>query len=181
MTDALDLVLEILQLIDAAGLLFEVDGLLLLHFIDSVLQYLGMSSEFVEVVDTLKFFDSTSLRGIVVGIALIVVLIGFYLLLLILLKLLEGVQIVVLLIQDGLIRFLSLEYLLLAMLQFHIGTFHLDVVLETFQFGQDQLLVVLRLAVALLVLHHVEAGDVVVDLHLAVERHELRAGGGTFE
>jgi hypothetical protein len=63
---------------------------------------------------------------------------------------------------------------------YHIGAFEFCIVLNAFEFGGDEVAVRLDLATLLLVVNEVEAGDVVLDLDLAGEVHELRQEGGTF-
>jgi hypothetical protein len=60
MAYTLNFVLETFQPIYAGGLLFKVDGFLLLNFLDSVLQYFGVFSELMEVVDAFEFFNCAS-------------------------------------------------------------------------------------------------------------------------
>ncbi len=62
---------------------------------------------------------------------------------------------------------------------YHIGAFEFCVVLNAFEFSRSDVLVLLDLAVLLLVVDEVEAGDVVLDLNLAGEVRELSGGGVT--
>lgn len=57
---------------------------------------------------------------------------------------------------------------------YHVDPFQLRIILQSFQFGRDKLLVKVHFQLFIVVIYHVECRKVVVDGYLAIDCDKLR-------